>query len=570
MSAPGGRAAGVPASELRTPRSGEVTRGPRRSPNRAMLRAVGLDDADFAKPQIGLANAWSELAPCNLSLRPLARAAAAGVREADGVALEFGTPMVADAIATGHEGMRASLPSRDLIADCVELVVRGEGLDGLVLLAGCDKTVPGMLMAAARLDVAAVVVYAGTIAPGRLASRDVTLVDVWEGVGAHARGLIDDGELASLERTACPGPGTCGGMYTANTMAAVAEALGMAPLGSVSAPAAHESRARTAELTGRTVVRMIDRRSTARQVMTRAAFENAIAVVMALGGSTNAVLHLLAIAHEAHVPLQLDDFDRIGRRVPLLADVKPFGRYVMHDLDRVGGVPVVLRVLHEAGLLHGETLTVTGRSLAEELAELSPSAPDGAVVRPIAEPLAPDGGLAILTGSLAPDGAVVKTAGLADHSFHGTARVFDGEQDAMAAVVEGRVSEGDVVVIRYEGPAGGPGMPEMLAVTAAIKGAGLGRSVALMTDGRFSGATSGLCVGHIAPEAAAGGPIALVHDGDPIALDVSARRLDVDVDGTTLARRRADWVAQSSHDGEGVLGRYARSVGSAATGALWR
>jgi dihydroxy-acid dehydratase len=510
-----------------------------------------------------------------MPLRGLAVAARRGVREADGVPLEFGTMMVADAVATGHAGMRASLPSRDLIADSVELAALGEGLDGLVLLAGCDKTVPGMLMAAARLGCAAALVYAGAISPGRMTtvggeSRDVTLVDVWEGVGAHARGLLDDGELTRLERAACPGPGTCGGMYTANTMAAVAEAIGLAPLGSVSAPAADPRRLDIARRVGGIVVRMIDAGITVRDVLTRPAFENAITAVMALGGSTNAVLHLLALAQEAGVPIGLDDFDRIGRRVPHIADMKPFGRYVMNDLHRAGGIPVVLGALHEAGLLHGGAVTVTGRALAEELAALSPPGPDGTVVVPPARPLAATGGLAVLSGTLAPDGAIVKTAGLGDLVFNGTARVFDGEEPAMKAVLSGRITGGDVVVIRFEGPAGGPGMPEMLAVTAAIKGSGLGDSVALVTDGRFSGATAGLCVGHIAPEAAAGGPIALVREGDRITIDIPARRLSLNIPEAELRRRRREWEPPPSRYAGRALAKYARHVGSAATGALCR
>ncbi len=540
-----------------------------------MLRAVGFDDAGFDKPQVGLANSWSRLAPCNMSLRDLAEAAGHGVRAADGVPLEFGTIMVADAVASGHGGMRASLPSRDLIADSVELVARGQGLDGLVLLAGCDKTVPGMLMAAARLDCAAALVYAGSISPGQLrrpdgTSEDVTLVDVWEAVGAHARGAIDDGALCSLERAACPGPGTCGGMYTANTMAAAAEALGMAPLGTVSALAADGRRRDYAEATGRIVVQMIDSGMTARDVLTRAAFENAITTVMAFGGSTNAVLHLLAVAAEAGVALDLDDFDRIGRRVPQVADMKPFGRYVMSDLDQIGGVPVVLRTLHDAGLLNTEAMTVTGRVLGDELMAMAPGAPDGSVVKPAARPFAPSGGLAVLRGSLAPDGAVVKTAGMVETIFDGKARVFDDEESAMQAVLAGRIERGDVVVIRYEGPVGGPGMPEMIAVTSAIRGAGIGPYVALVTDGRFSGATTGLCVGHVAPEAALGGPLALVRDGDRITIDLPGRRVDLHVDEPELRRRRAEWVRPRPRHEAGALAKYARNVQSASTGAVSR
>ncbi|MER7687159.1 dihydroxy-acid dehydratase [Streptomyces sp. NPDC097610] len=564
-----------PATPSRTPRSAQVTAGPRRAPQRAMLRAVGFGDDDFGKPQIGLASSWSQVAPCNLSLRELAASSAAGVRSADGMPMEFGTIMVADAVATGHPGMRASLPSRDLIADSIELVVHGEGLDGLVLLAGCDKTVPGMLMAAARLDCAAVLVYSGTIAPGRLTdrtgtSKDVTLVDVWEAVGAHSRGAIDDDELLALERVACPGAGTCGGMYTANTMGSIAEALGMAPLGSVSAPALDGRRRDSAEQAGRLAVQMVDAGLTTRDILTPAAFDNAIATAMAFGGSTNAVLHLLAMSAEAGVPLTLDDFERVGARVPHLADMKPFGRYVMRDLDEVGGVPVVLRELLDAGLLDGTTMTVTGRSLGDELADLRPLKADGRVVMPVAAPVAPTGGLTVLRGSLAPEGAIVKSAGLGDIVFRGPAKVFEDEETAMTAVTGGEIEAGDVVVIRNEGPAGGPGMPEMLAVTSALKGLGLGRDVALVTDGRFSGATSGLCIGHVAPEAVHGGAIALVRTGDEIIVDIPAGRLELLVSDEEISARRAVWSPRAPRYESGALAKYARSVGSAAHGAVSR
>jgi len=560
------------ADSPRKPRSFEVTDGVERAPARAMLRAVGMTDDDWVKPQIGVASSWNEVTPCNLPLQRLAAAAKEGVRAASGFPLEFCTIAVSDGISMGHEGMRASLVSREVIADSVELVVHAERLDGTVLLAGCDKSLPGMLMAAARLDLASVFLYGGSILPGRLPDgTPVTIQDVFEAVGARTRGTLDDAGLRAVERAACPSEGSCGGMYTANTMASAAEALGISIIGSASAPAPDARRDAFARASGEAAVHLIEQGITARQILTREAFENAIAVVMALGGSTNAVLHLLAIAHEARVDLDLDDFDRIGRKVPHIADVRPFGAYVMNDLDHIGGVPVVMRALLEAGLLHGDALTVTGRTLAEELSALAPPDLDGTVLRPLDAPLHASGGLAILRGSLAPDGAVVKSAGMDSLVFEGRARVFDGEADAMAAVTTGgagAIEAGDIVVIRWEGPRGGPGMREMLAVTAAIKGAGLGKEVALLTDGRFSGATSGLCVGHIAPEAADAGPIALVADGDRILLDVPNRRLDLLVDVTELERRRAGWKPLEPRYTSGVLAKYAKLVGSAATGAV--
>ncbi len=551
------------------PRSDDVTTGYERAPARAMLRAVGLGDDDWGKVQIGVASSWNEVTPCNLPLKRLAAAAKEGVVAAGAIPLEFTTIAVSDGISMGHEGMHASLVSREVIADSVELVMHAERFDGSVLLAGCDKSLPGMLMAAARLDLASVFLYGGSILPGALADgTPVTIGDVFEQVGARARGLIDDARLGEYERAACPSEGSCGGMFTANTMASAAEALGMSLLGSASAPAPDGRRDAWARRSGEAVVRLVETDVRARQILTREAFENAITLVMALGGSTNAVLHLLAIAAEARVELTLDDFDRIGRRTPQITDVKPFGAYVMHDLDRVGGVPVVLRALLEAGLIHGDCLTVSGRTLGEELTSLAPPAPDGLVVYGLDRPLSATGGLAILRGSLAPDGAVVKTAGLETLVIEGTARVFDGEVDAMAAVTSGAIVAGDVVVIRWEGPKGGPGMREMLAVTAAIKGAGLGKDVVLLTDGRFSGATSGLCIGHVAPEAADCGPIALVADGDRIVLDVPHRRLDLLVGAAELADRQAGWKPRESRYPTGAIGKYARLVGSAAQGAV--
>ncbi|MFF5986850.1 dihydroxy-acid dehydratase [Prauserella flavalba] len=548
------------------PRSRAVTDGIERAAARGMLRAVGMGDDDFAKPQIGIASSWNEITPCNLSLQRLAEASKKGVHAGGGFAMEFGTISVSDGISMGHEGMHFSLVSREVIADSVETVMEAERLDGAVLLAGCDKSLPGMLMAAARLDVAAVFLYAGSTLPGTVDGREVTIIDAFEAVGACARGLITREDVDKIERAICPGEGACGGMYTANTMACVSEALGMSLPGSASPPSVDRRRDGFARASGEAVVELLRKGITARDILTREAFENAIAVVMALGGSTNAVLHLLAIANEAHVELTLDDFSRIGDRVPHLADVKPFGRHVMTAVDRVGGVPVVLKALLDAGLVHGDCLTVTGRTLAENLAELGPPELDGDVLRKLSDPIHPTGGLTILHGSLAPEGAVVKSAGFDASRFEGTARVFDGEQAAMDAL--GELKAGDVVVIRNEGPRGGPGMREMLAVTGAIKGAGLGKDVLLLTDGRFSGGTTGLCIGHVAPEAAHGGPIAFVRDGDPIVLDLAARTLDVGIDEAELARRREGWEQPPPPRRTGVLAKYAKLVGSAAQGAV--
>jgi dihydroxy-acid dehydratase len=550
------------------PRSRDVTDGLERTAARGMLRAVGMRDEDFSKPQIGIASSWNEITPCNLSLQRLGIAAKEGVHRAGGFPMEFGTISVSDGISMGHVGMHYSLVSREIIADSVETVVLAERLDGTVLLAGCDKSLPGMLMAAARLDLAAVFVYAGSILPGKVGDREVNISDAFEAVGACLRGLITREELTEIERAICPGEGACGGMYTANTMASAAEALGMALPGSASPPAVDRRRDGIARASGEAVVGMLAKGITARQILTMEAFENAIAVVMAFGGSTNAVLHLLAIAREAEVNLTLDDFNRIGDRVPHLADVKPFGQYVMASVDQVGGVPVVMRALLDAGVLHGDALTVTGRTVAENLAELAPPDLDGKIVHTMDNPIHPTGGLTILRGSLAPDGAVVKSAGFDSAVFTGTARVFDREQGALDAVGNGTVVAGDVVVIRYEGPRGGPGMREMLAVTGMIKGAGLGKDVLLITDGRFSGATTGLCIGHIAPEATDGGPIGLIRDGDQITLDMTKRELNLDVPADELARRRADWQPIPPFITGGVLGKYAKLVSSAAEGAV--
>jgi dihydroxy-acid dehydratase len=556
------------------PRSRDVTDGLEKTAARGMLRAVGMGDDDWAKPQIGIASSWNEITPCNLSLDRLAKAAKEGVFAAGGYPLEFGTISVSDGISMGHEGMHFSLVSREVIADSVETVMQAERLDGSVLLAGCDKSLPGMLMAAARLDLASVFLYAGSIAPGWVQLSDgtvkdnVTIIDAFEAVGACARGLMSMEDVDRIERAICPGEGACGGMYTANTMASVAEAMGMSVPGSAAPPSADRRRDAFAHKSGEAVVGMLRQGITARQIMTKEAFENAIAVVMAFGGSTNAVLHLLAIAREAEVELTLDDFTRVGAKVPHLGDLKPFGRFVMNDVDRIGGVPVVMKALLDAGLIHGDCLTVTGRTVAENLAEIHPPDPDGKILRALDNPIHHTGGITILHGSLAPEGAVVKSAGFDSDVFEGVARVFDGERGALDALEDGTMKAGDVVVIRYEGPKGGPGMREMLAITAAIKGAGLGKDVLLLTDGRFSGGTTGLCVGHVAPEAVDGGPIAFVRDGDRIRLDVAQGLLDLLVDDDELASRRPGWQPPAPRYTRGVLAKYVKLVGSAAQGAV--
>ena len=552
------------------PRSHDVTTGNQRAGARAMLRAVGLTDKDWDKPQIGVASSWNELTPCNLSLDRLARKVKEGVRDAGGVPLQFGTISVSDGISMGHEGMRGSLVSREVIADSVETVMFAERLDGLVALAGCDKSLPGMLMAAARLDLATVFVYAGSTLPGIHNGRAIDITSVFEAIGACAAGTIDEHELHEIERKACPGEGACGGMFTANTMASIGEALGMSLPGSASPPAVDRRRDDDAMSAGAAVIELLRRRITPRQIMTKKAFENAIAVTNALGGSTNAVLHLLAIANEAGVALELEDFNRIAARVPHITDMKPGGKFHMTDLDRVGGVPVVMKHLLDNGLLHGDVLTVTGRTMAENLAAIDPPAPDGVVVYPVDRPLHAEGGIVVLRGSLAPRGSVVKVAGLARDQlqFEGPARVFDGEDGAMAAIMEGSVAPGTVLVIRYEGPKGGPGMREMLAITGALKGAGRGADCALVTDGRFSGGTWGFCIGHVAPEAVDGGPIAFVHDGDRIRIDVHAKKIDLLIDDATLARRRDGWTPLPPRYTSGVLAKFARLVQGAERGAI--
>jgi dihydroxy-acid dehydratase len=555
------------------PRSRQVTDGLEATASRGMLRAVGMGDDDWEKPQIGVASSWNEITPCNLSLDRLAKAVKDGVHAAHGFPMEFGTISVSDGISMGHEGMHYSLVSREVIADSVETVMSAERLDGSVLLAGCDKSLPGMLMAAARLDLASVFLYAGTILPGRAklsdgSEHEVTLIDAFEAVGACARGLMSREDVDTIERAICPGEGACGGMYTANTMAAAAEALGMSLPGSAAPPATDRRRDGFARKSGEAVVNLLSKGITARQILTKEAFENAIAVVMALGGSTNAVLHLLAIAYEAEVELTLADFDRVAAKVPHLGDLKPFGRHVMVDVDRIGGIPVVMRALLDAGLLHGDCLTVTGRTMAENLADIAPPDVDGVVLRSLENPIHKTGGITILTGNLAPLGAVVKSAGFDSDVFEGTARVFERERAALDALEDGTISAGDVVVIRYEGPKGGPGMREMLAITGAIKGAGLGKDVLLMTDGRFSGGTTGLCVGHVAPEAVDAGPIAFVRDGDRIRLDVAGKTLEVLVSDEELAARREGWAPLPPVFKRGVLAKYAKQVQSASVGAV--
>jgi dihydroxy-acid dehydratase len=548
-------------------RSRDVTEGPARAPARAMLRAVGFSEDDFTKPQIGIASSWNEVTPCNVNLNTLAARAKEGARDAGGVPVEFTTIAVSDGIAMGHEGMRASLVSREIIADSVELVAHAERFDALVTIAGCDKSLPGMVMGAARLNLPAVFLYGGTILPGQFHGKDVTIQDVFEAVGAHAAGTMSDEELLELERRACPGAGSCGGMFTANTMATALEALGVSLPGSAGPPTLDPRRADFARASGEAVVSLLEQGITPRDIITKTSLENAIAVVVACGGSTNAVLHLLAIAHEAQVDLELDDFDRIARRTPILVDMKPWGRFVMLDVDRAGGIPAIMREMLDAGLIDGDALTVTGKTVAENLEGVG--APGNReVVHPMSEPISPVGGFAILRGSVAPDGCVAKVSGFHGDVFKGPARVFDREEDAFDAVTRGRINAGDVIVIRYEGPRGGPGMREMLAVTGAVTGAGLGDHVCLITDGRFSGATHGNMVAHIAPEAADGGPIALIREGDTLVLDIPNRRLDVDVPESELENRLKEWTPPPPRYTTGALAKYARLVSSASNGAV--
>ena len=552
------------------PRSRDVTDGNQKAASRAMLRAVGLGDDDWVKPQVAIASSWNEVTPCNISLKRLAARAKIGVREAGGVALEFGTITVSDGISMGHEGMRASLVSREVICDSVETVMHAERFDGFVGLAGCDKSIPAMLMAAARLNLPSVFVYNGSTLPGVHNGKNIDITTVFEAIGACAAGKMSQQELEEIEREACPGEGACGGMFTANTMSSIAEALGMSLPGSASPPAVDSRRDDDAQRAGAAVVNLLRLGIYPRDIMTKKAFENAIALVNALGGSTNAVLQLLAIANEAGVPLSLDDFNRIAAKVPHIADTKPGGKYHMTDIDRVGGVPVVMKHLLDAGLLHGDVLTVTGKTMAENLAELNPPAPDGEVIHPLSNAIHAEGGLNILRDSLAPNGAVVKVAGLSAEQMHfeGPARVFDGEDGAMAAIMSGDIKPGTVLVIRYEGPKGGPGMREMLAITGAMKGVGRGSDCALITDGRFSGGTWGFCIGHVAPEATDGGPIAFINDGDKILIDVPSLKLDLLVSDAELAKRKKGWKPNPPRYTSGVLAKYAKLAQGADRGAI--
>ncbi|MGP6174380.1 dihydroxy-acid dehydratase [Corynebacterium sp. A21] len=555
------------------PRSRDVTDGLKSTASRGMLRAVGMGDDDWVKPQIGVASSWNEITPCNLTLKKLAEFTKEGVHEAGGYPLEFGTISVSDGISMGHEGMHYSLVSREVITDSVEVVMSAERLDGSVLLAGCDKSIPGMLMAAARLDLASVFLYNGSTMPGTArfedgTEKEVTLIDAFEAVGACRAGNMSLADVDAVERAVCPGEGACGGMYTANTMASAAEAMGMSLPGSAAPPAIHRNRTEYARKSGKAVYHLLEQGITTRDIITRESLLNAVAVVMALGGSTNAVLHLLAIAKEAEVELHLEDFNMVSDKVPHLGNLKPFGEYVMNDVFKIGGIPVVMKALLDAGLLNGDCLTVTGKTVAENLAGINPPDPDGKILRALDNPIHAHGGLSILKGNLAPEGAVVKTAGFDAEVFEGTARVFEREQPAMDAVLNGELQKGDVVIIRYEGPKGGPGMREMLSITGAIKGAGIGKDVLLITDGRFSGGSTGLVIGHVAPEAVDGGPIAFVEDGDPIRVNIPERTIDVDISPEEMARRKAAWVIPENPRLHGVLGKYAKLVHSAAVGAV--
>jgi dihydroxy-acid dehydratase len=551
------------------PRSHVITQGDQRAPNRAMLRAVGFRDEDFGKPIVGVANGESDLTPCNMGLGDLAAASGRAIRGAGGMPQTFGTITVSDGISMGTEGMKCSLVSREVIADSIEVVVRAQAMDGLVAVGGCDKNMPGAMMAMARLDVPSIFVYGGTIKPGHYHGDDLTIVSVFEAVGAHAAGRMSDEDFHGIEEHACPGKGSCGGMYTANTMSSAFEAMGMSLPGSSTMAAEDDEKRQSAAESGRALLELVRRDIRPRQILTRAAFENAIAVVMAVGGSTNAVLHLLAIAHAAEVPLTIDDFERIRARVPVLADLKPSGRYVATDLHRVGGIPLIMKMLLEHGLIDGSCLTCTGRTIAENLADVSGTPPEGQeVVRPFSNPVYAEGHLAVLRGNLAQEGAVAKISGVKQPVITGPARVFDSEEDCMRAIMDDRIRAGDVVVIRYEGPKGGPGMREMLSPTAAIIGKGLGDCVGLITDGRFSGGTYGMVVGHVAPEAQVGGTIAFVRDGDTITIDAKQRRLDLHVEAAELERRRSEWKPPAPRYTKGVLAKFATLVGSASKGAV--
>ena len=549
------------------PRSGAITDGPSRAPARAMLKAVGFTDSDLRKPIIGVANTWIEIGPCNYHLRTLAEFVKEGIRAAGGTPMEFNTVSISDGITMGSQGMKTSLISRDLIADSIELVARGNLFDGLIALSGCDKTIPGTIMALARLDIPGVMLYGGSIAPGEFHGRNVTIQDVFEAVGAHSSGKMSDADLLTMENQACPGAGACGGQFTANTMSTVGEFLGISAMGSNDVPALDPEKKRIGREAGALVLDLLKRNVRPRQLITRDAIENAIASVAATGGSTNAVLHLLAIAREAGVELNIDDFDRISAKVPLLADLKPSGRFVATDMFRAGGAALIAKRLKEAGILKPNAITVTGRTIGEE-ADRAVEAKNQEVIRPLSNPMSPNGGLAIVRGNLAPEGAVVKIAGKKVLTFKGTAKVFDSEEAAFDAVEHGRITAGDVVVIRYEGPKGGPGMREMLGVTGALQGAGLGETVALLTDGRFSGATHGLMAGHVAPEAAAGGPIAALKNGDIVIFDIPNRQLRVEVSDKELSDRLSTWKAPAPLFKTGVMAKYAKLVSSASMGAV--
>ena len=549
------------------PRSHVITDGPDRAPTRAMLKAVGFTDEDLSRPIVGVANTWIEIGPCNFHLRRLAAKVKEGIRAAGATPMEFNTVSISDGISMGAEGMKCSLISREVIADSIELVARGNHFDALVCLSGCDKTNPGVVMALARLNIPGLALYGGSIAPGHLGDRDLTIQDVFEAVGAYSSGRIKEEQFKSVENTACPGAGACGGQFTANTMSTVMEFLGISPMGSNGIPATAAEKDEAAFNAGKLVVELLRRDVRPSQILTRKSIENAIASVAATGGSTNAVLHLLAIAREAGIELNIDDFDRISARTPLIADLKPGGRFVANDLYKAGGIKLVAKRLIEAGLIHGDTLTVTGKTFKEAAQEVR-EATGQEVVRPIVNPLKPTGGLVILKGNLAPEGCVVKVAGHERLIHKGPARVFDREEDAFAAVQKGQIKADDVVVIRYEGPKGGPGMREMLGVTAALVGAGLGDSVALLTDGRFSGATHGLMAGHVAPEAAQGGPIAALRDGDTIVFDITARRLDVQISQEEMNARLRQWKPPAPRYTSGVMAKYAKLVSSASEGAV--
>lgn len=544
-----------------------ITQGHDRAPARAMLKAIGFTDEDLKKPIIGVANTWIETMPCNYNLRELADHVKAGIRAAGGTPMEYNTIAISDGITMGTEGMKASLVSRDVIADSIELVARGHMFDGIVALVACDKTIPGAAMALLRLNIPGVILYGGSILPGHYKGRDLTIQDVFEAIGANAAGRMSDDELLAIENTACPGAGACGGQFTANTMATVMELIGLSPLGTASVPQVDPRKHGVAKRCGEIILDAVRQNRKPRDIVTRAALENAIAAVASTGGSTNGVLHLLAMAREAEVPLEIDDFQTVSERTPLLVDLKPAGRFVAVDVDKAGGIPVIAQRLVEGGFVDGSVLTVTGRTLAEEAAEAKET-PGQEVIRPLSNPIKKSGGLVILRGSIAPEGCVIKVTGMDRKQQRGPARVFNCEEDAMHAVLEGRIRDGDILVIRYEGPRGGPGMREMLGVTSAIVGAGLSEGVALLTDGRFSGATRGFMVGHVAPEAAVGGPIAAIEEGDSILIDITNRTIDLEVPASVIEERLSKWTAPEPRYKKGVFAKYVKLVSSASEGAV--